>query len=195
MKRTALSGSEWAVRERRPTAWIGSALLAALIAACVGDESGQGSAGGPAGREREPSQPAEQAATSRVYLDTVAPLQYELFRETVDSEDPKKATYRFLLLAPGTAAARGKTMRVVLDSLGQADPALVAARAVLYELRPTSPTEGIVLPKVWGEWVPAEGWDSATAASRQMFHRSYIYHIDPGWSRSIQRASETSQQR
>lgn len=178
---------------------MGTALLAALTLTCVGERSDRGSAGGPAGRAGEPSQPtdrpARQPGVSSVDLDTVAPLPYQLFEQSVDSENPKKATYRFVLLAPGSAAALTKTMRVVLDSLGQADRALVATRAVLYELRPTGRTEAIVLPKVWGEWVPAEGWDDATAESRQRFHRSYIYHLDPGWSRLNQGAGETPQRR
>lgn len=181
------------MRRRRPVVWVASALLASILA-CVG-ESDRDSPRVPAGREGVAAQQPRQPAVSSLELDTIPALEYQLFQASIDSEDPKKATYRFLLLRSGTAAALTKTMRAVLDSLGRADPALVAARAVLYEYRPTGPTGGYVLPRAWGEWVPPEGWDGATAASRQTFHRSYIYRFDPGWSRSGPSASDPAQAR
>jgi len=187
------SGSECSARGRQRALWVASALLAASILACVGSESERGSAGAAARREGEAVQ--RRQPTSTLEWDTVPALEYELFQASIDSEVPRKATYRFLLLQSGTTTALSKTMREVLDSLGRADTALVAARAVLYEYRPTGPRGGKVLPRAWGEWVPPEGWDGASADSRRRFHRSYIYHFDPGWSRSSHGASEAAQGR
>jgi len=193
MERKTFSDSEYRMRRRGRVLWLASALLASLLA-CVG-ESDRGLARAPAGREGEAVQQPRQPAGSSLEWDTIPALEYQLFDASIDSEVPRKATYRFLLLRSGTAAAVSKTMREVLDSLGRSDSALVAARAVLYEYRPTGPSGGKVLPRAWGEWVPPEGWDAATSASRQMFHRSYIYHFDPGWSQSSPSASDPAQGR
>ena len=52
--------------------------------------------------------------------------------------------------------------------------------------------------KQFAEWLERnlpEGWDAATSASQQMFHRFYIYHFNPGWSQSSPSASDPAQGR
>lgn len=70
---------------------------------------------------------------------------------------------------------------MALDSLARADSALVAARAIMYTGRLTSPREMTLFPSAWGLWIPPEGWDSATVESRSRLHRTFVYHGDPGW--------------
>ena len=197
MERSTAGGSKRLGQRATRAARATGLLLAASLIACVGSEGG--SAGGSARREGEAAratqQQARRPAVRGVDVDTIPVLEYQLFEESLASREPRKAVYRFLLMRAGSTEAVGKTLRLVLDSLARADSGLVGVRAILYEFRPTHVNEGKLLPRAWGEWVPPEGWDSATADSRTRFHRSYIYHVSPLWSQSEPDSGEVSGRR
>lgn len=161
------------------------ALLAGL-GACVGSETGgstteRGSDQG-ASRSRAP----ENAGVSAIYLDTVSPLPYQVFEVVPSEDESKRVTYRLMSMSPGAQESMIKTVRLALDSLQRADTSLVAVRAVLYAFRPTSRMEGKLVPVVWGEWIPPEGWDEAAPTGRKRIHRSYVYAVNPGWGRTVE---------
>jgi hypothetical protein len=158
------------------------ALLASLWA-CVGSETGQQTSSRGSNPDAARSRPVERARGGAVYLDTVAPINYQLFESKADDEEPKKVTYRLMALGPGTLESMTKTIRLALDSLQRADTSLVAVRAVLYVVRPSGRMEGKLIPVVWGEWVPPDGWDAAAVSERRRIHRSYVYSVNPGWDR------------
>ena len=97
-----------------------------------------------------------------------------MFEVAPDEEEPKKVTYRLMALEVGRLESMTKTVRLALDSLQRADTSLVAVRAVLYIFRPTARMEGKLVPVVWGEWIPPDGWDAAAAGERRRIHRSYV---------------------
>ncbi len=160
----------------------GRALSVALLAglcACVGSETYDDRSEPDADRTRPPQTPKVRA----IYEDTVAPVEYQLFEVEPDEEEPKKVTYRLMALQAGRQESMTKTVRLALDSLQRADTSLIAVRAVLYVFRPTARMEGRLVPAVWGEWVPPEGWDGAVESGRGRVHRSYVYAVNPGWVR------------
>lgn len=116
------------------------------------------------------------------YSEDVEPLEYQIFEQVVSSSSPRKTLHRLLVLFPDTRARLVKTARVALDSIAAADTAAVAARAILYAFRQTGPREGDVIPIVWAEWVPPEGWAEADSGSRGRLHRTYVYFGVPAWS-------------
>lgn len=154
------------------------ACTAGLALACVGGERNVRS---EAENARKP-ETARPPPTTLVLPDTVSPVDYQVFEKSLESEQPRKALIRLLVLSPAGRPALGKTLRVALDSLGRADSTLVAARAILYTGRTSGPSEMTLKPVAWGEWIPPEGWDRATAESRSRLHRTFVYHGDPGWS-------------
>lgn len=158
------------------------ALLAGLCA-CVGSETGGRTSDGGSEADANRNRPREGAGVVVVSNDTVAPIDYQLFEAERDDEEPKKVTYRLLTFEPGSRESMTKTVRLALDSLQRADTSLVAVRAVLYIFRPTDRMEGKLVPVVWGEWIPPDGWDAAVAGERRRVHRSYVYSVNPGWER------------
>ncbi len=156
-------------------------LAAGLALACVGSEKNEGQDTRVIARDSVPP-----AVT---YRDTVSPADYRIFQSVEATGHPKKMVYRLFVLQPASPDALSKTLRVALDSIAQADSSLAAARAVLYTFRRTGPSEGRLLPRVWGEWVPTEGWDRAPPRSAQGVYRSYIYRTNPGWSATERRTA------
>jgi len=154
-------------------------VLLAGLCACVGSET-YDDRGEP---DVDRTRPRETPEVRAIYEDTVAPVGYQLFEVEPDEREPKKVTYRLMALEVGRLDSMTKTVRLALDSLQRADTSLVAVRAVLYVFQPTARMEGKLVPAVWGEWVPPEGWDAAVGTERQRFHRSYVYAVNPGWSR------------
>ncbi len=122
------------------------------------------------------------AATPDEYSEDVAALEYQVFEQVVVSASPRKTLHRLLVFFPESRAGLLKTIRVALDSIAAADTTAVAARAILYAFRPTRPGEGDVIPVVWGEWVPPEGWAEAGPDSRRRLHRTFVYFGNPAWS-------------
>ena len=158
-------------------------VLLAGLWACVGSETGGRTPDGGNQQDADRTRPREDAGVRVVYEDTVAPIDYQLFESEPDQEEPKKVTYRLMALESGSVESMTKTVRLALDSLQRADTSLVAVRAVLYVFRPTARMEGKLIPVVWGEWIPPDGWDAAVASERSRIHRSYVYAVNPGWDR------------
>jgi hypothetical protein len=159
------------------------AVALAAISACVGSETGERATSAAAGRESSAAAArGNERRASGVYADTVTPAEYQLFQVDTDSEEPKKVIYRMMVLERARAAALSKTVRVALDSLSRSDTSLVAARAILYVFVPKDRSGGKLVPVVWGEWVPPEGWNEGRTRASQRIHRSYIYSVDPGWN-------------
>lgn len=161
------------------------AALAAGLCACVGSETG-GTASGNRGSDQSASRPPAPAETAvkAVYLDTVPPLRYQVFEIVPEEAEPQKVTYRLMMLRPGTQKSMTKTVRLALDSLQRADTTLAAVRVVLYAFQRTARMEGKLIPVIWGEWVPPDGWDDARPSERRRIHRSYVYAVNPGWDRA-----------
>ena len=157
--------------------WVIVAALAALpaIASCVSSESGNEESSTVEIPEED-----DNISGGSVYVDTISPVPYEVFEQVVESEDPKKITYRMMLLGEGSWEALSRTLRLALDSLTSADSSLVATRVTLYEIVPVDNMRGKLVARAWGEWIPREGWDKARSGSAAT-HRSYIYHQNPGW--------------
>ena len=177
------------MRERRRTESIGRTgrriLMVALLAglwACVGSETGGSESDTASNQDASRKRTSENAGVSAAYLDTVSPLPYQVFEVVPTADESKKVTYRLMSLRPGPEESMIKTVRLALDSLQRADTTLAAVRAVLYAFRPTSRMEGKLIPVVWGEWIPPEGWDEA-APGRKRIHRSYVYSVNPAWGR------------
>ncbi len=123
-----------------------------------------------------------RAGTGVADSEDVAALEYQIFEQTVLSASPRKTLHRLLVMFPDSRARLSKTARVALDSIAAADTTVVAARVILYAFRQSGPNEGDVIPVVWGEWVPAEGWAEADRDSRRRWHRTYVYFGVPPWS-------------
>lgn len=177
--------------ERRNTESIGHVvrqiLVAALLAglwACVGSETGGSTSERGNDQDASRSRTPENSGVSAIDLDTVSPLPYQVFEVVPSEDESKKVTYRLMSMRPGPQESMIKTVRLALDSLQRADTALVAVRAVLYAFRPTSRMEGKLIPVIWGEWIPPEGWDEASRTGRRRIHRSYVYALNPGWGQS-----------
>jgi hypothetical protein len=170
--------------KKRSALLAGSAVLAVLsglTAACVGGEWTEEESGSPGDPYR---------AASRAGPDTVSPVPYQVFDHTVESEDPRKMMFRLVTMTEAGPDALSKTLRLALDSLGRADTTLVAARAVIYTFRPTTPRRGELVPGYWGEWTPPEGWEEASGDSRGRVYRTFVYNGDPGWGGNRESASE-----
>ncbi len=167
------------------------AVIWVTAASCVGSDNAD--AGSQPGTARPGAASAKSegmaradtergAVTSAEYSEDVEPLEYQIFEQVVSSQSPRKTLHRLLVLFPDTRARLVKTARVALDSIAAADTAAVAARAILYGFRQTGPREGDVIPIVWAEWVPPEGWAQADSSSRRRLHRTYVYFGVPAWS-------------
>lgn len=177
------------IRDPDSVGWTGRPILVAVLAAglcaCVGSETGgTASAGRSSDQSASRQQAPAEARAKSVDLDTVATLGYQVFEIVPDEDEPKRATYRLMSLRPGSPESMMKTVRLALDSLQRADTTLAAVRAVLYAFQPTAPMEGKLVPVVWGEWVPPEGWDDAGPSGRRRIHRSYVYAVNPQWDRT-----------
>lgn len=152
------------------------------LLACVGSESDRR----PEEREqaaRSESETVPPASRSAADADTITPLRYEIFETERAVDDPNRALYRLLVMEQSPRLdALLKTVRLALDSIAGSDTNLLAARAILYTFRPIDRRQGTLIPRIWGEWVPPEGWHSAGAVPRQRLRRSYLYSANPGWT-------------
>lgn len=184
------------IRSRRLAAhrgtWITAlAAVCAFAGACVGSEGGGGTwvaqradADVSAEEPRAPvvSDGVTPSGPGVAYREDVAALDYKIFEQAVLSASPRKTLHRLLVMFPESGERLSKTARVALDSIAAADTTVVAARVIVYAFRPSGPNEGEVIPVVWGEWVPAEGWAKAGPDSRRRWHRTYVYLGAPPWS-------------
>ncbi len=75
----------------------------------------------------------------------------------------------------------GRTLEVALDSLGRADSTAVAIRGILYVIQAEDRMHGRLVPRIWGEWLPASGWTDASAGARRGPHTIAIYGEQPDW--------------
>lgn len=176
------------------------AVIGVTTVSCVGsdnaDARSQPGTAGPGAASAKSEDVAGAGAqrgevTSAEYSEDVEPLEYQVFEQVVSSQSPRKTLHRLLVLFPDTRARLVKTARVALDSIAAADTAAVAARAILYGFRQTGPREGDVIPIVWAEWVPAEGWAQADSSSRKRLHRTYVYFGVPAWGEDEAEAAST----
>lgn len=170
------------------TTWIARWLaLGALVAlpACVGSADSE-SAGGRA-EDRVPPDPSAAAR-----WDSVQPVPYHLFERLYSADDSSRLLARFLVLGEHRPEALSRTLLVALDSIGKADSSLMAARAILYTASAMRGNRATLVPSVWAEWVPPEGWERAGPRDRRTIHRTFVYHVDPGWwsSSQVEEATE-----
>ncbi len=167
------------------------ALVWALTPACVGSEGGDAASGA---RRPEPGVSAAELRNAVVpddvrrggtgvgHSEEVAAHEYQIFEQIVVSASPRKTLHRLLVMFSDSRERLNETARVALDSIAAADSTVVAARVIVYLFRQSGPNEGDVIPVVWGEWVPAEGWAGADRDSRRRWHRTYVYSGVPPWS-------------
>ncbi|HSG81209.1 MAG TPA: hypothetical protein VLC48_03090 [Gemmatimonadota bacterium] len=153
-------------------------LIGWMAAGCVGEQSRP--------QERRARQPGDvPAPASSKYrgpvADTAQPVDYRLFDTRIESESPRKVEYWIMTAEVTDQASLSKTLRVALDSIAGSDSTLVAARGILYTVKPIDNRRGELTPRVWGEWVPPTGWDGATAESRAAPHRIYTFNQRPDW--------------
>lgn len=159
---------------------IACAAVAGLIFGCVGEQSRPPGERGRQGAMETPAPPDSEAHT--VFADTVSPVDYQVFQTRVQSERPRKVEYRIVTLAEANQASLSKTLRLALDSIAGSDSSLVAVRGILYIYRPMTQRRGDLEPRAWGEWVPLDGWEAASEASRAGPHRVFTYDWRPDWS-------------
>lgn len=159
---------------------IGTALLLAILGgaalSCVGSEPDREARADKVGTDRRP-----EPARAMPRPDTLTPVTYQVIGSSVVSDSPRKVILRILVPSQATRPAANRTLRLTLDSLRQAEPDLVAARAVAYVGEMSARSEAKLYYAAWGEWVPPEGWDSATAESRDRTHRIITYAGYPEW--------------
>lgn len=110
----------------------------------------------------------------------VDPVQADVFmREPVG---PGRLMMHALVPAGSTREQVRQTMFDLLSRTGAEDTTLVAVRLVVYVAPAGQGREAELTPSAWGEWLPPEGWDGATEASRRAFHRIYTYiGAPPAW--------------
>ncbi len=176
--------------------WVVTASCVGSDSADAGSQTGRAGSGAPSAKMGEAAGAgAEARAATRVeYSDNVAPLEYQIFERVVQGESPPKTLHRLLVLVPESQERLIKTVRVALDSIAAADTTVVAARAILYVFNQTGPREGDVIPVVWGEWLPPEGWAEAGPDSRRRLHRTYVYFGVPAWSEAEAGAASAPRQ-
>jgi hypothetical protein len=170
--------------------------LAVFILACGGDPGGeavvpdQSSPPGAAGDvEGSPVQDPEGSGSGAAVpapaageLPRAEPVVAQIFDTTEEPSPPRRVTYHVLVARDAGRDALRVTLGDLLTEQAEADPALVAARAIGYYGVQTSATEADMVPFVWAEWLPPDGWYNATAASRDALHRLYFYpETAPQW--------------
>jgi hypothetical protein len=161
--------------------WQPAALAIAVVwltGGCVGDQSSPQDE-----RAREPADPSVPAMSGYrgPVADTAQLVSYQVLETQVESESPRKVEYWLVTTEVTGTASWSKTLRLALDSIAAADSTLVAARGILYLLEPIDDRRGRLTPRVWGEWLPAAGWNDAGEESRGELHRIYTYNQRPDW--------------
>lgn len=164
----------------RRCGWFAWLTMLGLTAGCVGSESRDA-----AGRESSASgdRTREASVTVRSDWDSIRPLPYHVFERRYSADSTRVLT-RFLVLTAADGDVLSKTLMLALDSLGEAEGGLVAARGILYRAVPGSSGQVRAAPAVWGEWVPPQGWEAPAESARGEVHRTFIYRMDPGWGPS-----------
>ena len=152
--------------------------LAALImtTACGGDT---GDAAPGAESAQAEARPDSAVAGEIPDVDAV---DHQIFDETREAEAPPRVTFHVLVPRDASRDELRKTLSDLLTAEAEADPSLVAVRAIGYRSEQTGANEADRVPFVWSEWLPTEGWYEATEGSRDSLHRVYVYHdIAPQW--------------
>lgn len=169
------------VRRVESNAVIVALSVATLVSACVGSE---GSSSGARRLSDESSDRNRVSESATSGWDSIATLDYRLFERTTWPGDSSRTLTRFVVMRTAENAdsdALAKTLMTALDSVARSDTSLVAIRGILYTARPTGPGRANLAPTVWGEWVPPGGWEAEPPQGGRRVHRTFVYHMDPGW--------------
>jgi hypothetical protein len=115
-------------------------------------------------------------------LPEVGEVVWQTFDETREPEGPPRTTLHILVPRDGSRDELRKALTEALELAAREDTTLVAARAIGYRVEQTSPADARMVPFVWAEWLPADGWYRSTEASRETIYRTYFYHnLAPEW--------------
>lgn len=126
--------------------------------------------------------PAGETRSVAGELPEVGEVVWQIFDETKEAEGPPRITLHILVPRDGSRDELRKALTEALELAAQEDTTLVAARAIGYRAEQTGPTDARMVPFVWGEWLPSDGWYRSTEASRHSIHRMYFYHnLAPEW--------------
>jgi len=151
------------------------AFMAVIMITACGPDAGDAPAGADG---REGTRPETTAGE----IPEVDAVDHQIFDETTEVEAPPRVTFHVLVPREASRDELRKTLSDVLTAEAEGDPSLVAIRAIGYRSEQTGVTEAELVPFVWAEWLPTEGWYEATEASRESLHRLYLYHdIAPQW--------------
>lgn len=156
-----------------------------LITACGGDTGGASDIGdtGDAATDAEGTRARTRPdAVVTGEIPVVEAVEHQIFDETREAEAPPRVTFHVLVPRDASRDELRATLSDVLTSETEADSTLVAVRVIGYRSEQTGANEAEMVPFVWAEWLPTEGWYEATEASRASLHRVYFYHdIAPQW--------------
>lgn len=160
-------------------------LLAAAMAACSGsDDSGAAGQESPAAEAAEAPAPATSTADRHAAGERpdATPVVAQIFDEMAEPSPPRRVTFHVLVARDATRDQLRQTLTDLLLEQAESDSSLVAARAIGYYGVQTSATQADMVPFVWAEWLPNEGWYYASQASRDELHRVYFYpEAAPQW--------------
>lgn len=107
---------------------------------------------------------------------------WQIFDETRELEGPPRVTLHILVPRDGSRDQLRQALADALELAAREDTTLVAARAIGYRPEQTGPADARMVPFVWAEWLPTDGWYRSTEASRSTTHRTYFYHnLAPEW--------------
>ncbi len=152
-----------------------------LLGACgTGDDRSDGNAEGTeAAVEAQGKAPSPPVAGE---LPSAQPVVAQIFDEQAEPEAPRRVTYHALVAHDASRDQLRETLSRLIEEQVEADPRIVAARAIGYYGVQTSATEAEMVAFVWAEWLPIEGWYGATEASAESIHRLYFYpETPPQW--------------
>jgi len=158
-------------------------LLGLAVPGCAPDGGGWGGARG------EPP-PDERGAVERGLLPPGVvvggaaagePLEMMLFDEVWEPAAPPRVTLHVLVAALEDRDRLRQTVMDLLEARSREEPELAAIRVVGYMGEPGSGREVGLIPVVWGEWLPPDGWRRVEARAADGLYRIYIYHGPPEW--------------
>lgn len=126
--------------------------------------------------------PPGQAPTAMGTVPETEPIAYQVFDEEPATFAPGRRLLHILVPADASAEQIRQMMVKLLMERGEQDTTLLALRAIAYKPVSRGAHEADLVPVVWGEWLPPEGWVGATAESRKRLHRVYTYSgVEPEW--------------
>lgn len=132
----------------------------------------------PVALEKQSGTPPRVAAE---YVEQVEPVPYQLFLREM-AEDPGRAVYHLLVPPGAEGLGLHRALTEFLRSEADRDQSLAAIRAIAYVSRQTKEEEASLLPIMWAEWVPPEGWSRAGPTRSKGPYRIYTYQeIPPEW--------------